>query len=293
MAKTQDLRALTSRIAKSTTKRSINAITTIVRHHSGGQSGDFNSFWSYWKSKGWTKGGYHEIILRDGTRQICYDPIYPTNGVGGQNSYTYHICLVGNGNFTEAQEKAWTEACLEAQKRFKVANRNVKGHNEMPGANTACPGINMNVVRNRLLSNNSVTTPTRDYMMNGDTGAKVSAYQSDLNKQGYKLVVDGIFGKATEDATKDFQRKNGLNVDGIAGPLTLAALAKANEPKKEVTPVANDKPKVNLNEPSAWAKKEWEIGKKHGILQGEGERPKDPATREEVNAMIVRALGLK
>ena len=65
------------------------------------------------------------------------------------------------------------------------------------------------------------------------------------------------------------------------------------KPQPEVTkPVSNQKP-VNPNAPSAWAKKEWEIGKKHGILQGEGERPKDTATREEVNAMIVRALKLK
>lgn len=65
------------------------------------------------------------------------------------------------------------------------------------------------------------------------------------------------------------------------------------KPQPEVTkPMSNQKP-VNPNEPSAWAKAEWEIGKKHGILQGEGERPKDTATREEVNAMIVRALKLK
>ena len=85
-----------------------------------------------------------------------------------------------------------------------------------------------------------------------------------------------------------------------ADGITAGLVKYHNLKKKQVaikpeggTAVANDKPKVDRNEPSAWAKEEWEIGKKHGILQGEGERPKDTATREEVNAMIVRALKLK
>ncbi|QJI52465.1 endolysin [Psychrobacillus phage Perkons] len=45
-----------------------------------------------------------------------------------------------------------------------------------------------------------------------------------LNKVGYKLVEDGIKGKATDTAIKDFQKKNGLIVDGIAGANTLAKL---------------------------------------------------------------------
>lgn len=37
-------------------------------------------------------------------------------------------------------------------------------------------------------------------------------------------VVDGIFGKNTEQAVKDFQSQNGLNADGIAWPQTIVAL---------------------------------------------------------------------
>lgn len=241
MTKIQDLRPLTNRIAKSSTSRDINKITTIVRHHSGGMTGDFNSFWTYWKSKGWTKGGYHEIILRDGTVQLCYDPTYPTNGVGNQNSYIYNICLVGNGNFTAAQEKAWTERCLLAQERFKVSNRNVKGHNEMPGANTACPGINMHIVRNRLLNaqKEEVKPVAKDYYQVGDRGEGVKKLQADYNKAGYKLVEDGIFGKATEHATKDFQKKHKLVVDGVAGKNTLVKLAEVLKPKPAPKPVQN------------------------------------------------------
>lgn len=237
MAKIQDLRSYTSKVAKSSTSRSINDIKVIVRHHSAGDSGDFYTFWKYWQSKGWSKGGYHEIILRDGTVQLCYDAIYPTNGVAKQNSYIYNICLVGNGNFTAAQEKAWIERCLLAQERFKVANYNVKGHNEMPGANTACPGINMHVVRNRLLNaqKGDVKPVAKDYYQVGDRGEGVKKLQADYNKVGYKLVVDGIFGKATQSATEDFQREHKLAVDGVAGKNTLAKLADVLKPKPQET----------------------------------------------------------
>src|SRR5690606_6643581 len=42
---------------------------------------------------------------------------------------------------------------------------------------------------------------------------------------------DGIFGPATEKAVRDFQRKVGLVVDGIAGPKTLAMLRGAQRGK--------------------------------------------------------------
>lgn len=48
--------------------------------------------------------------------------------------------------------------------------------------------------------------------------------QNLLNKYGYGLGVDGLVGNATINALKDFQSKNGLAVDGIAGMQTYAKL---------------------------------------------------------------------
>lgn len=147
MAKIQDIR---NQVAPSKTKRKISQITKIARHHSATTSGDYFSFWNHWKSKGWTKGGYAEIILPDGTVQLCYDPIYPTNGVLNHNTNTYHICVVGNGAFTAAQERAFEERCLIAMQSFGLSVEDVLGHNEFSGTSTACPGINMDTVRERL-----------------------------------------------------------------------------------------------------------------------------------------------
>ena len=58
----------------------------------------------------------------------------------------------------------------------------------------------------------------------GDKGAAVTALQESLVKLGYSIAVDGIFGAATQKAVKDFQKKKGLNADGVCGPLTWAAL---------------------------------------------------------------------
>lgn len=59
----------------------------------------------------------------------------------------------------------------------------------------------------------------------GSRGEDVKTLQRKLKNWGYYSgSVDGIFGAKTKEAVKYFQRKNGLTVDGIAGPKTLAAL---------------------------------------------------------------------
>lgn len=59
----------------------------------------------------------------------------------------------------------------------------------------------------------------------GSTGQEVINIQAKLYNWGYyNGVVDGIYGYQTYSAVRYFQAKNGLTVDGIAGPQTLAAL---------------------------------------------------------------------
>ncbi len=51
----------------------------------------------------------------------------------------------------------------------------------------------------------------------GSTGDDVKKLQEELNKYGYGLDTDGIFGVKTQSAVKDYQKNNGLSVDGIVG----------------------------------------------------------------------------
>lgn len=58
----------------------------------------------------------------------------------------------------------------------------------------------------------------------GSRGDEVKKLQQTLNSAGYKLAEDGIYGNNTQAAVKDYQTKNGLTADGIAGEQTLGKL---------------------------------------------------------------------
>ena len=56
----------------------------------------------------------------------------------------------------------------------------------------------------------------------GSTGTNVVKLQQALEVLGYyKGDIDGDYGNVTVDAVKRFQKKNGLYVDGVAGPITI------------------------------------------------------------------------
>jgi len=59
----------------------------------------------------------------------------------------------------------------------------------------------------------------------GSTGQEVKDIQYKLRQwKYYDGAIDGIYGYKTYKAVRQFQYKNGLKVDGIAGPETLSAL---------------------------------------------------------------------
>ncbi|KAA0956620.1 hypothetical protein FQ085_11540 [Planococcus sp. ANT_H30] len=142
------------------------------------------------------------------------------------------------------------------------------------------------------------TSTERDYLLLNDTGSKVKSLQSDLVKVGYKLTVDGIYGKVTEDAVKAFQRGSNLSADGIWGKASQsvmdALLANVNKPKPKPEAGTSDKPKEEIKveykkdaQPSASLAKEFHAAVKNGLT--DGTYPQRPATREEVAVMVNRA----
>lgn len=68
----------------------------------------------------------------------------------------------------------------------------------------------------------------------GSTEKTVKIIQERLNLWGYKLVRDGVFGRATEAAVQQFQKENKLLVDGIVGAQTWNVLLKATSVPFEV-----------------------------------------------------------
>ena len=95
----------------------------------------------------------------------------------------------------------------------------------------------------------------------GSTGEGVKELQSNLNKIGYNLVVDGIFGQKTEIAVIDFQKKYNLKVDGIVGNETSNAIDNSLKTKdidleRALKILSNKKiPNINdviINTPKYW-----------------------------------------
>lgn len=77
----------------------------------------------------------------------------------------------------------------------------------------------------------------------GDTGGAVMILQQVLVNAGWPTWVDGEFGPHTEKTVMLYQKANGLEVDGIAGPQTLSHLglwaATATQPAVRVNPPAS------------------------------------------------------
>lgn len=65
-----------------------------------------------------------------------------------------------------------------------------------------------------------VEKPTPRLLRKGMKGNDVKTWQKTLNGLGYELEEDGEFGTLTHTATRDFQRKNDIEDDGIVGPIT-------------------------------------------------------------------------
>lgn len=71
----------------------------------------------------------------------------------------------------------------------------------------------------------------------GSRGVPVFALQDRLKELGYSISQTGVFDYQTEEAVRQFQRTNGLDVDGVAGRNTQTLLySVAARPNGSVTP---------------------------------------------------------
>jgi Putative peptidoglycan binding domain/Transglycosylase SLT domain len=73
----------------------------------------------------------------------------------------------------------------------------------------------------------------------------VTEVQYVLKSFGYTIVVDGDYGTQTTGVVKSWQRSNGLDVDGVAGPVTRRSLGLNGNPPH------SDTPKIATEPPSA------------------------------------------
>lgn len=85
----------------------------------------------------------------------------------------------------------------------------------------------------------------------GDHGEKVKRLKRALNGFGFNLNEDGFFDGATDTAVREFQKDNGLVVNGSAGSSTLSALGLDPDTLEELSDGDGDVNVIVFNEDEA------------------------------------------
>lgn len=148
--------------------------------------------------------------------------------VNNHNCYGIEMCVQKGYNYEKAFLNT-VDVCKQKMKELGIDADHVVSHFDVCAKN--CPSaIRAHGDWNRFKSlisggssgsgSNSTDSGCRNYLQLGDEGNDVKEMQSMLIKCGFSCGVsgaDGDFGKATEQALKDFQKANGLIVDGLYG----------------------------------------------------------------------------
>jgi len=85
----------------------------------------------------------------------------------------------------------------------------------------------------------------KNILSKGDEGDAVTKLQKKLVKLGYINKPTGYYGSDTVTAVKNFQKLNGLSVDGMAGAQTLTKLSSGDAKKATTKVIVGKSSKVN------------------------------------------------
>ncbi|MED4163193.1 peptidoglycan-binding protein, partial [Halalkalibacterium halodurans] len=142
-------------------------------------------------------------------------------GSSGQAVRDLQEKLKAKGFYNHSITGQYGRITTEAVREFQRANRlSVDG---IAGPQTLAALTNQAPAASAPQYNAPVQQTT--VLRQGSRGDAVRDLQRSLKDLGYyRMSVDGIFGAGTTTAVREFQRKMGLTVDGVAGPQTLSAL---------------------------------------------------------------------
>lgn len=133
-----------------------------------------------------------------------------------------------DGIFGVATEKA----VKDFQTNMKIEVDGIFGAESLAKAKTAKKKSTVTPAPSNTYSGN---LPTIE-LSQGDYNSQVADLQKFLNWYGnYGLDVDSSFGPATDKAVRDFQRNEGIKVDGIFGAGSRAAAKKATKKSSSTT----------------------------------------------------------
>lgn len=122
----------------------------------------------------------------------------------------------------------------------------------------------------------------------GSSGSDVKKLQQELNKNGYKLDVDGKFGSKTQVAVRDYQSKNGLSVDGIVGSNTWGRLSSASTSSKKTSSAKKTGAVLKETTRPEYKKSNAVISAENKLKKWETSAPKDYQSKysDEIEGML-------
>jgi hypothetical protein len=136
--------------------------------------------------------------------------------------------IENEGNFmtTQMSAKQWNslvELCAALCEACNLKPEDIRGHRDF--SPTDCPGNWLYSQLPRLRQEVAQKLGLAEVLREGSSSPRVRELQQRLRDRGFNPgPIDGVFGSGTRNAVIAFQRSAGLTPDGIAGPLTLAAL---------------------------------------------------------------------
>lgn len=175
------------------------------------------------------KQGAHRrrIFTRRHPRNRNWDFYYMHRDTGSVETIITEYAFASNKNDTQKLMRDWKKYALAVVIAF-------------------CKYINVDY--SALEKSTSRPTENDFYLKIGMSGLKVKELQENLLELGYRFIhkgkkygADSSFGNATRNAVIEFQRKNKLGVDGIAGVETLSKIDKLLKPKDYNRVIVNKK----------------------------------------------------
>ncbi|MEU6778673.1 peptidoglycan-binding protein [Nonomuraea angiospora] len=152
------------------------------------------------------------------------------NGPGLNAGHYAVLGLVGNAGLVQPPDGV-LHAILDAVQYLRDkgrAGKEIKGHRD--GYSTDCPGDPLYDWIRRGAPRPGGAPPTEPGappfpgrllkyppVMHGED---VRTWQAQMRKRGFDLAVDGAYGAGSREACRTFQRRQGLEDDGVVGPLT-------------------------------------------------------------------------
>ncbi|MEE2040167.1 N-acetylmuramoyl-L-alanine amidase [Nocardiopsis sp. CT-R113] len=220
-----------------------NPDSGLVIHYNGAATGlktqaDCVRYWkgvrsSHVNGNGWADLGYSfgvavngEVFTGRGLNK--YQAAQGTTS-GNSNWYSVSLMIGGNEQPTPAQIQGVRD--LRAYLMARGVSGAIRGHRDF--VSTSCPGTPLyRMVQDGTFGKKGNGTPNTgggsgEYRPeNGDGLFQLYEYGDAIKPLQAKLGVtaDGYYGPGTEAAVRAYQKANGLDVDGIAGPATLAHL---------------------------------------------------------------------